>query len=142
MRPTSSSSNPTRVYLLLSICNPFWSLQIDRLCQTETETSVHAERNILIAGFRTGARGRDARRGMFFARAAFGKNTGRFDCHRSAIDVQTLEHNAQIAWFERLSGRGFRFKDAPGRDRASGDQRLPVDDDGIINRARESVSGV
>ena len=70
-------------------------LQIDGLCQAEVEMAIGTEDNVSI--FLTGARSRAGRTVSFLPRTTLGKDTGGLDRDRPAADVQTHEHDAQIA---------------------------------------------
>ena len=111
------------------------SLQVNGLGETEAETAIDGEDDIFISVsisiFRGGARSRAGRGVSLFAGAAFGENAGGLDGDRLTSDVQTHQHDPQIAGIERMPGAP-RFEDVSGRGRAAGDQGLAVDGDRVV----------
>ncbi len=126
-------------------------MQIDSLGKTKVETAIPPEHDI----FPTAASNRTFSRASFLAWAALGEDAGGLDHHRPPADLQTHQHDAQIARFKRTSERTSRrtlcrtpartcrslgFKHATGRGRAWGDQRLAIDHNRLIDGCVESVS--
>src|ERR1700704_508377 len=100
-------------------------LQIDGLGEAEVEAAIDAEDNIPI--LTTNARSRAGRRISFVADAAFGEDAGGLDHARPASDIQTPQHDSQIAGYGRTSQRicrGLGFEHAAGRGGAAINQRL------------------
>ena len=137
-----------------AFCRP-GLLQVDGLGETEVEMATCAEDDVfvsvLLTIFLTGARRRAGRGVSFFAGAAFGEDAGGLDHDLPAAQVQTHQHDPQIAWFERMperafariserTRRGLGFEHAAGRGGAAGDERLAVDHDRLIDGGAESVS--